>query len=306
MAERKTMPVLPEADGLLLKRIRQADTDAWSQLVQRHQGRLIAFAAARLSQSAEAEDLVQDTFIAFLQSLDRFRGDASIETYLFTILRRKIIDRFRLARPELTSLDRLTMNRLRDAAPTASSHARLREDADRLREALLDTLRSLIEDYKNSMRLEDLKVIEMVFACGRRNKDIARTLGLSAERVAVIRHRTIARLREGMAARFTADDRSDRLPDLGDDTLRTLWREYRISCPKRSTIGGYLLDSLDDQWRQYVRFHLETADCPFCQANLADLQRQTDAADQTAFRARVLNSTVGFLHRGNRGAGANR
>src|SRR2546430_1185492 len=91
------MPQLTEADRYLLEKITAGDSSAWSQLVQRYQGRLVAFARGRLHRKEEAEDLVQDTFIAFLESIGggRFRENASVETFLFTILRHKLVDYFR-------------------------------------------------------------------------------------------------------------------------------------------------------------------------------------------------------------------
>src|SRR6478672_7516020 len=89
------MAELTEGDRYLLQQIARGDSDGWRQLVERYQGRLLAFARSRLSRKEEAEDLVQDTFIAFLEGLKNFRENASVETFLFTILRRKLIDFFR-------------------------------------------------------------------------------------------------------------------------------------------------------------------------------------------------------------------
>src|SRR5256885_7605534 len=91
------MAQLTEADKYLLDQIARGDSSAWAQLVQRYQGRLLAFARGRLHRIEEAEDLVQDTFIAFLESVaaSKFRENASVETFLFTILRHKLIDFFR-------------------------------------------------------------------------------------------------------------------------------------------------------------------------------------------------------------------
>src|SRR5687767_12434191 len=91
------MADLTEADKYLLDRIDRGDGDAWAQLVDRYHGRLRAFALGRLGprRGADADDLVQDTFAAFLQSFRSFRRDSGLETYLFTILRRKLIDLFR-------------------------------------------------------------------------------------------------------------------------------------------------------------------------------------------------------------------
>src|SRR3954453_11436395 len=89
------MAQITEADKYLIDQIRRGNADGWSQLVARYQGRLLAFARGQLTRKAEAEDLVQDTFVMFLQSLGSFKDEYSLETYLFTILRRKIIDLYR-------------------------------------------------------------------------------------------------------------------------------------------------------------------------------------------------------------------
>src|SRR5690349_15277355 len=84
-----------DADRYLLDRVRQQDGDAWSQLVAKYQGRLLAFARARAARGSDPEDLVQDTFLNFLKGLAAYRGDASIETYLFLLLRRRVIETLR-------------------------------------------------------------------------------------------------------------------------------------------------------------------------------------------------------------------
>src|SRR5580658_436233 len=81
-----------EAERYLLHEIRRGSDEAWSQLVERYQGRLIAFARGRVPKGTDAEDLVQDTFLHFLRGLGNYRAQASIETYLFVILRRRVVE----------------------------------------------------------------------------------------------------------------------------------------------------------------------------------------------------------------------
>ena len=84
-----------KAEQYLLDKIRRGNTQAWSEFVDRYRGRLLSFAQAKLHQSADAEDAVQETFIAFVKSLQNYRGECALETYLFALLRRKIIDTYR-------------------------------------------------------------------------------------------------------------------------------------------------------------------------------------------------------------------
>ena len=56
---------------------------------------LYRFALSRVSDAETAEELVQETFLSALAGLATFRADASERTWLFVILRRKIIDHYR-------------------------------------------------------------------------------------------------------------------------------------------------------------------------------------------------------------------
>ncbi len=58
------------------------DQKAFKQLVQRHEERVATTVHAMLGQTAEAEDVGQETFIRFYKALDSFRGDSSVSTYL--------------------------------------------------------------------------------------------------------------------------------------------------------------------------------------------------------------------------------
>ena len=99
------MTGLSAAEKYLLEQIRCADAQAWQHLVQRYQGRLLAFARRELPDGADADDVVQETFIGLLQSLPGFREEATLETFLFTILRRRIVDFFRRRGRGADSLD---------------------------------------------------------------------------------------------------------------------------------------------------------------------------------------------------------
>jgi len=70
----------------------QADPAQW---VDAHSDYLYRYAVPRVGNPADAEDLVQETFLSALESYSEFRGDSSVRTWLFTILRRKIIDYYR-------------------------------------------------------------------------------------------------------------------------------------------------------------------------------------------------------------------
>lgn len=82
-----------------------------------------------------------------------------------------------------------------------------------------------------------------------------------------------------------------------DKSQKVSAQQQRLSCPKRSTIGAYLLDTLDKDWRCYVEFHLKKLECHYCLANLEDLKRKTAENKTSHLNARIMQSTIGFLHK---------
>jgi RNA polymerase sigma-70 factor (ECF subfamily) len=81
----------------LIERWKQGDERAATELVNRHSAALARFAAS-VGADGEIEELVQDTFVRAFASIDSFRGDSSLRTWLFTIQRRLLLDRRRAER----------------------------------------------------------------------------------------------------------------------------------------------------------------------------------------------------------------
>ncbi len=75
-----------------MEEITNIDTSQW---VDEYADMLYNFAAVRVSDSDLAKDLVQDTFVSALKGIDGFQGKSTVKTWLFSILKRKIIDHWR-------------------------------------------------------------------------------------------------------------------------------------------------------------------------------------------------------------------
>ncbi len=74
-----------QIDRLLVDRIRDGDSRAWSQLIAKYEGRLLAFCETRLRSRPASEDIVQETFVGFLTSLPNYDCRRPLESYLFSI-----------------------------------------------------------------------------------------------------------------------------------------------------------------------------------------------------------------------------
>ncbi len=85
--------------------------------------------------------------------------------------------------------------------------------------------------------------------------------------------------------------------DRGEHSIGAIWRRQRLSCPTRDQLGTYLLEALDPGLQDYIEFHLRTVGCPFCVANLADLESRQHEPPPKAQerRRRFFDSSAGYL-----------
>lgn len=72
-------------DSQWLAQCREGDSLAIERLVQTYQKDVYRLALSILDDPDEADDVTQEVFLAALRSLDSFRGDASLKTWLFSI-----------------------------------------------------------------------------------------------------------------------------------------------------------------------------------------------------------------------------
>ena len=81
----------------LIARWKAGDERAATTLVERHAPALARFAVS-LGERLDVEEVVQDTFVRAFGSIESFRADSSLRTWLFTIERRLVLDRRRADR----------------------------------------------------------------------------------------------------------------------------------------------------------------------------------------------------------------
>lgn len=195
------MSGVSQTDRLLIERIRTGEEDAWGDLISRYEGRLLAFAESRLGKRAPSEDIVQETFIGFLNSLPNYDGRRSLESYLFAICAYKLTDHLRREgrRPALplsaTSKTSGGEWQLPGSDRRASSIVRSGERRHMEEEALAEALRDQAAHWKKRGDWTKLKCIELLFVRGWANKDVATELDISEQQVANFKFDFLARTR---------------------------------------------------------------------------------------------------------------
>ena len=181
------------ADQALLARLRAGEQKAYRELVATYQGAMRAVAFAIVG-SRNADEVVQDAWLAVVRSLDGFQGRASLKTWLLTITANTAKTRLKHNRREVLLDDlpsphgsigdeRFSENGHWLLAPHAWHHdspdALLTEDE--LRQCLEKTLASLPEQQGSVLHLRERAGLEL--------EEICNLLQVSASNVRVLLHR---------------------------------------------------------------------------------------------------------------------
>ncbi|MFV3305530.1 RNA polymerase sigma factor [Pseudomonas sp. NY15181] len=185
--------MVPLDDSELLSRLLAGDQQAFRTLVATYQGAMRAVAIAIVG-GAQADEVVQDAWLAAVRNLDGFQGRSSLKTWLLTITANTAKSRLRKVRREV-SLDDLpaphgSIDDARFAADGHWSPAPLawHEDSpeallaeDELRECLEETLASLSELQRSVLLLRERQGLEL--------EEICNLLDVSLSNVRVLLHR---------------------------------------------------------------------------------------------------------------------
>jgi RNA polymerase sigma-70 factor (ECF subfamily) len=86
-------------DEQLVQRARDRDEVAVRAITQRYNRRLFRVARSILRDDAEAEDVVQETYVRAFTGLDHFRGDSGFGTWITRIAMNEALGRLRKRRP---------------------------------------------------------------------------------------------------------------------------------------------------------------------------------------------------------------
>lgn len=190
-----------EVDQLLIKKIREHDGDAWGELIGMYEGRLLAFVESRLSNRSASEDIVQEAFIGFLNSLPNYDGARSLESYLFSICAHKLTDHLRREgrRPSIPfsagSKDSSGEWQITGTARPASSIARSGERRNIEESILCEAIVDQVERWQERGDWTKLKCIELLVVRGWPNKKAADALDISEQQVANFKFDFISRMR---------------------------------------------------------------------------------------------------------------
>jgi RNA polymerase sigma-70 factor (ECF subfamily) len=189
------------ADRLLVERIGHGEGQAWEELIERYEGRLLAFVESRLRNRSTSEDIVQETFVGFLNSSPNYDARRPLESYLFSICAYKLTDHLRREgrRPAISLTQSSTDNSsspwqiVSAHARGASSIARSGERKQLEEQAIVDAIKTQIDKWQERGDWNKLMCVELLFVVGLGNKETAEKLDISEQQVANYKFDFLAR-----------------------------------------------------------------------------------------------------------------
>jgi RNA polymerase sigma-70 factor, ECF subfamily len=186
----------PEEEARLVERLKKRDEAAFNQFVRAYEQRVFALVLRMLGNRAEAQDLAQEVFVTVFKSIDSFRGDSKLGTWLYRVAvnhcknRIKYLDR-RSTRAH-SDIDDARETDVSEGGVIGGRPARPDEAAEggEMERVVQKALAALEEEHRELIVLCDLE--------GLAYEEIVQITGLPVGTVKSRLHRARAALREAV------------------------------------------------------------------------------------------------------------
>jgi RNA polymerase sigma-70 factor (ECF subfamily) len=178
------LPAAGQVDDETLARQARHDAQAFAELYRRYLDAVYRFHLVRTGGVAEAQDLTSQTFVAALESIDRYRQQGSFAGWLFGIARHKQADYYRRRRRDLP-LESIETAPHPDPSPEQITTTHLAF------EWVVRTLHTLTPDQAEALTLR--------LYGGLSTAEVSEIMGKSEAAVKMLVHRGLGRLQERLA-----------------------------------------------------------------------------------------------------------
>ena len=155
------------AEHLLVLRAQTGSAEAYRALFERYNDRLLYYARRMLSNVAEAEDVVQETWLSVIRNLARLEEPGAFRTWLYRIARNGAVSRLRKAHREVPFDDDIEVVEEDEEENQGGEEVFENVDAEALH-AALESLSPAHRDVLTLRFLEDLSYEDIadVVECG--------------------------------------------------------------------------------------------------------------------------------------------
>lgn len=185
-------------DAEMIARLQAGDQAAYAQLVDENAGRIYRLALRMLGSEADAEDVLQETFLSAFKSIENFEARSSLSTWLYRIATNAALMRLRRKEPQQVSVDEPIESDDGELIPRQFFDFCCLPETDLLRDEARAEMMRAIEELPATLRsVFVLRDIE-----GLSTEETAETLNLSISAVKSRLMRARLKLRERLSIYF--------------------------------------------------------------------------------------------------------
>jgi RNA polymerase sigma-70 factor, ECF subfamily len=178
---------------MLVRAVQAGEVDAFGQLYERYFAKIFAYAAFKLGDVVEAEDVTSQVFLKALEALDgyRWRG-VPFQAWLFRITRHLLVDvHRRTARRPAVQLDSIAWEQLPADGHLADPEWVMQEQVTR--QELTESMARLTDAQQ--------QVVGLRFVVGLSTAEVARIMGRSEGAIKALQHAALRALQRQQTGR---------------------------------------------------------------------------------------------------------
>jgi RNA polymerase sigma-70 factor (ECF subfamily) len=181
------------SDEQIVARVLAGDTGAFEIIMRRYNQRLYRAAVSILRSDADAEDVMQETYLRAFAHLSQFEGRAKFSTWLTRIAVHEALARNRRGR-RMEPLDDIASREAEPAALTIANNPEKEATMRELHEVLQEAILGLPESYRTVIVLRDVEEMS--------STEAAEVLDITEDNLKMRLHRARAALREQLFDRI--------------------------------------------------------------------------------------------------------
>ncbi len=182
----------PDLDLALVIKAQEGDRHAFDELMHKHQDRIYKVALSMMKSPADAEEVVQQTFLSAFEKLDGFRRESAFFSWVYRVAMNHCLMRLRKKRPQLSPQ--------RDVEePDADEGVFSAQYVSPYDMVLSHEVTAAIDAAVASLSEEMREVLYLRMHHGLRNQEIADELGITLPNVKSRLHRARQHVKDALA-----------------------------------------------------------------------------------------------------------
>ncbi len=165
-------------DRYYIERVLKGDVNAYSYLIDKHQGMVYTISLRMLKNREDAEELAQDTFVKAYSSLGNFKFESKFSTWLYRITYNGAISKLRKSQMEVSNFDEVS---LKDSEVVSTSNA--------INDLTAQDQKKYIKLAINNLKEDDSIILIMYYLNENSIEEMSEIMELTISNVKVKLHR---------------------------------------------------------------------------------------------------------------------